>query len=367
MKQQLLLFLVKALVLVLVVPLVSSCSANIPRSMAPVANGQGVPEAGEFDPNQLGPPPLVVLDTSGAPHAWNEMLSAEWRPSSVGETELVVVVGSEREINLGTQDYIGGPPITRYRFAADVEVRQTRTGQVLHRATLLGKDPDPFPGRASVQLTRLEGEHVTAAELETWIECQMQQRCRELTRDARFEGKFVFVENGDILAVEMGECTWARCRWDLWRISDGVALGEATTELRHEPTTGNVIGLTACNAVYSPDRTLWARIGYNDVELHRVRDGEVETERTVRRLDGHTERVNCVTFSPDGSLLATASQDRTVRLWRVADGALLRTLRAHRDYVLRVAFSPDGRFLVSSAYDGSVWVWKVSGILRSNP
>jgi WD40 repeat protein len=43
----------------------------------------------------------------------------------------------------------------------------------------------------------------------------------------------------------------------------------------------------------------------------------------------HTDGVNSVAFSPDGSLLASGSRDRTIKLWRVADGSLVRTITGH--------------------------------------
>jgi WD40 repeat protein len=70
--------------------------------------------------------------------------------------------------------------------------------------------------------------------------------------------------------------------------------------------------------------------------------------------------VRSVAFAPDGALLASASGDRTVRLWRVANGALLRTLKGHTASVLSVAFAPDGATLVSGSYDRTVRLWRVA-------
>ncbi|KQM02477.1 WD domain, G-beta repeat-containing protein, partial [Frankia sp. CpI1-P] len=66
-------------------------------------------------------------------------------------------------------------------------------------------------------------------------------------------------------------------------------------------------------------------------------------------LTGHTDRVWWVVFSPDGTLLATASFDRTARLWDVATGHQRATLTAHTGPVRWVAFSPDGTLLATAS------------------
>src|SRR4051812_13493861 len=74
---------------------------------------------------------------------------------------------------------------------------------------------------------------------------------------------------------------------------------------------------------------------------------------TAERTLKHGERVWTVSFSPDGKLLATASVDNSVRIWRVADGALVRTL-AHPEGVTFAGFSPDGQWIASGSYDNKV-------------
>ena len=76
--------------------------------------------------------------------------------------------------------------------------------------------------------------------------------------------------------------------------------------------------------------------------------------------NGHTEQVNSVAFSPDGQLLASASGDHTVKLWRVSDGTLLATLTGHYDRVTSVAFSHDGETLASGGMDMNIKLWRVS-------
>lgn len=76
-------------------------------------------------------------------------------------------------------------------------------------------------------------------------------------------------------------------------------------------------------------------------------------------LVGHSGVVTSVAFSPDGSLMASASFDAKIKLWKTADGSLLRTLSGYGNDVNSVAFSPDGATLASSGMDGTIRLWHV--------
>lgn len=77
-------------------------------------------------------------------------------------------------------------------------------------------------------------------------------------------------------------------------------------------------------------------------------------------LEGHTGPIVALAVSPDGATLASASWDRTVRLWPLAGGAP-RVLDEHTQNVNGVAFTADGKALVSVSYDLSVRIWPLSG------
>ncbi|MBD2519852.1 AAA-like domain-containing protein [Nostoc sp. FACHB-973] len=79
------------------------------------------------------------------------------------------------------------------------------------------------------------------------------------------------------------------------------------------------------------------------------------------RLVGHQEYVYSVVFSPDGQQIATASRDKTIKLW-ARDGRLLQTLNTS-DWVFDVVFSPNGQFLAASTQAGEVKLWRRDGRL----
>ena len=111
------------------------------------------------------------------------------------------------------------------------------------------------------------------------------------------------------------------------------------------------------NAVaFSPDSLLLASAS-ND---RTVRLWNPSTGQEVQKLEGHTDSVWAVIFSSDGSLLASASSDRTVRLWNPSTGQEVQKLEGHTNRVHTVAFSSDGSLLASASSDQTVRLWNLS-------
>jgi WD40 repeat protein len=85
-----------------------------------------------------------------------------------------------------------------------------------------------------------------------------------------------------------------------------------------------------------------------------------EKPAPVRTVEAHHGWIRSMVVSPDGALLATAGNDLMVRLWNLADGALVREFPGHERPVYSVAFHPGGEFLVSGDLVGVVKQWRAA-------
>jgi len=133
--------------------------------------------------------------------------------------------------------------------------------------------------------------------------------------------------------------------------SAAVVHGEpAILELKH-PSSVNFVA-------FSPIAQLLA----SGSEDKTIKLWDVANGRELRTFSGHSGGINAVAFSPDGKVLASASQDKTIKLWDVTSGRELQTLTGHSKAVNAVAFSPEGKLLASGGGDNTIKLWNaVSG------
>ena len=148
--------------------------------------------------------------------------------------------------------------------------------------------------------------------------------------------------------------------WDIEPFPNGGIIGVVISNLIHlwDPLTGDTTATLTHDAninsiAFSPDGLLLASAS----EDGTVQLWNPQTKQSKPPLIGHTDSVSSVAFSFDGLLLASGSADNTIRLWDPNTGTLQATLRGHTDSVLSIAFSPDGLLLASGSADGTVRLW----------
>jgi WD40 repeat protein len=121
------------------------------------------------------------------------------------------------------------------------------------------------------------------------------------------------------------------------------------------------LGLKGGMLAFSPDgRRIAGCSGSGSISPGEVRVWDAATGQRLLTLRGHSNHVNAVAYSPDGTRLATASNDQTVKLWEAATGEEVLTLRGHNSGVLDLAFSPDGQRLATGSIDHTVKIWVAS-------
>jgi WD40 repeat protein/serine/threonine protein kinase len=106
-------------------------------------------------------------------------------------------------------------------------------------------------------------------------------------------------------------------------------------------------------AAFSPDGTRIVTAS----EDRTARIWDAHTGAQIAVLSGHGDTVDSAAYSPEGTRIITASFDRTARIWDARTGAQIAVLSGHRDRVYSAAYSPDGMRIVTASWDRTARIW----------
>jgi WD40 repeat protein len=160
----------------------------------------------------------------------------------------------------------------------------------------------------------------------------------------------VFSPRGDLIASGSGDNTVK-----LWRKTSTKSPNPKPSYTLWHTLTGHTKDVA--DVAIAPDSQTIASASKDKTIKLWSADGKL-----LRTFTGHTDEVTSVAFSPDSQIIASASNDKTIKLWS-ADGKLLRTLTGHTDRVRHVAFSPQGNLIASASWDKTVKLWHLDGTL----
>ena len=144
--------------------------------------------------------------------------------------------------------------------------------------------------------------------------------------------------------------------WTMSNLGQSTRLGYADDSYFNDDPDN----LSFSDVAFSPDGSRIASASSDGT----VRTWDIATGNRINVLSGHANAVSSIAFSPDGRILVSASDDRAIKLWDVNSGTELATLNGHTDAVIDIAFSPDGSWIASASTDGTVKIWNVNGIAR---
>jgi WD40 repeat protein len=160
----------------------------------------------------------------------------------------------------------------------------------------------------------------------------------------------VFSSRGDLIASGSGDKTVK-----LWRKDSTKSINVKPNYTLWQILKGHTNNIS--QVAIAPNNQIIASASKDKTIKLWSTDGKL-----LRTLTGHTDEVDSVAFSPDSQIIASGSKDQTIKLWNT-EGKLIRTLIGHTDKVMNVAFSRSGNLIASASADKTIKLWHLDGTL----
>jgi WD40 repeat protein len=139
----------------------------------------------------------------------------------------------------------------------------------------------------------------------------------------------------------------------VWRLSEGGRIVDFNSQPEH-------ILIGHSHIVHSLAVSTDGNLLVSGSRDRTIKMWDLETGKIIRTLKGHQDGVYAIALSPDDKIIASASADKTIKLWHQETGELLSTFVGHSNTVTALAFTASGEMLVSGSLDRTIKIWQKS-------
>ncbi|NMF67518.1 WD40 repeat domain-containing protein, partial [Brasilonema octagenarum] len=204
-------------------------------------------------------------------------------------------------------------------------------------------------------------KEMTTQELD-FISASLQQRSKEQEERERRRRRNINALIGGLITalILLGFAFWQWQQTEKQRLNAEVSVQSLTTDNLFASNYGLDALLSGLKAGINVKNYGTSVDTENSTKAIVILQQVVYGVKEHNRLEGHSDPVLSVVFSPDGKTIATASRDKTVKLWNLSGQELL-SLKGHSGPVYSVVFSPDGKTIATASDDKTVKLWNLSG------